>query len=130
MARRSTATLPKVDGDRRAALAALRKTIQSIVPCAEQCIRYGLPAFRADGEIVAGFRATAKGCSYPFSGATLRTLAADLRGYKQTKSALHFRPDHPLAASLVRKLIKTRIAETGSPGSTRSSKRRECEQER
>jgi uncharacterized protein YdhG (YjbR/CyaY superfamily) len=99
--------------DRRTALGSLRKTIRSIVPGAEECISYRLPAFRVNGAIVAGFNATAKGCSYyPFSGTTLLTLAAELRGYDQTKSALHFRPDEPLPASLVRKLIEARIAET------------------
>jgi uncharacterized protein YdhG (YjbR/CyaY superfamily) len=105
--------LAKVTGDRRAALDGLRKMIRSVIPRAEECISYGLPAFRVDGAIVAGFSATAKGCSYyPFSGTTLRTLAADLRGYDRTKSALHFRADQPLPATLVRKLLKTRMAET------------------
>jgi uncharacterized protein YdhG (YjbR/CyaY superfamily) len=104
--------LAAVSGERRAALDRLRTTIRSIVPRAEECISYGMPAFRVDGAIVAGFRATAKGCSYyPFSGTTLRTLADDLRGYDKTKSALHFGPDEPLPAALVRKLIRARIAE-------------------
>jgi uncharacterized protein YdhG (YjbR/CyaY superfamily) len=106
--------LATVSGDRRAALEDLRKTIRSIVPRAEECISYGMPAYRVDGAIVAGFRATAKGCSYyPFSGTTLRTLAGALGGYDKTKGALHFRPDEPLPAPLVRKLLETRIAETG-----------------
>ena len=106
--------LATVGGDKRDALDKLRKTIRTIVPRAEECISYGMPAFRLDGSVVAGFRATAKGCSYyPFSGSTLRTLAADLQGYDKTKGALHFRPDEPLPAPLVRKLIKTRIAEAG-----------------
>jgi uncharacterized protein YdhG (YjbR/CyaY superfamily) len=105
--------LAAVTGDQRTALDGLRKTIRSIVPGADECISYGMPAFRLDGVIVAGFSATAKGCSYfPFSGSTLRTLAADLQGYDMTKSALHFRPDEPLPAGLVRKLIKTRVAES------------------
>jgi hypothetical protein len=38
-----------------------------------------MPAFRVDGQVVAGFRATSTGCSYyPFSGRTLATLAAHL----------------------------------------------------
>jgi uncharacterized protein YdhG (YjbR/CyaY superfamily) len=104
--------LAKVSGDKRTALDKLRKTIRSIVPKAEECISYGMPAFRVDGTVVAGFQATAKGCSYyPFSGTTLRTLTGDLRGYDKTKSALHFSPDQPLPATLVRKLLKARIAE-------------------
>ena len=105
--------LSTVVGDRRTALDALRKTIRSILPRATECISYRIPAFRLDGVVVAGFCATAKGCSYfPFSGSTLKTLAADLRAYEKTKASLHFHPDEPLPTSLVRKLIKTRIAET------------------
>jgi uncharacterized protein YdhG (YjbR/CyaY superfamily) len=105
--------LAEQSDDRRAALEKLRKTIRRIVPRAEECISYGLPAFRLDGVVIAGFKATAKGCSYyPFSGRTLQTLAGELRDYGQTKGALHFRPDEPLPAALVRKLIETRIAET------------------
>ena len=106
------AYLALVKGEKRVALDKLRKTIRAVVPKAEECISYGMPAFRVDGAIVAGFRATAKGCSYyPFSGTTFRTLAGDLRGYDKTKSAIHFGPDEPLPAALVRKLIRARIAE-------------------
>jgi len=106
------AYLATLSGDRRAALAKLRKTIRTIIPRAEECISYGIPAFRLDGVVVAGFCATAKGCSYfPFSGSTLRTLVDELGDYEQTKSSLHFSPDVPLPAGLVRKLIKARVAE-------------------
>ena len=104
--------LATITGDKRAALDELRKTIRAIVPRAEECISYGMPAFRLDGRVIAGFQATAKGCSYyPFSGTTLQTLAGDIQSYGKTKSALHFRPDEPLPMTLVRKLIQARIAE-------------------
>jgi hypothetical protein len=68
--------------------------------------------------VVAGFCATAKGCSYfPFSGSTLGALAHELQAYGQTKSSLHFRPDTALPETLVRKLIKARIAEKKSGAS-------------
>jgi uncharacterized protein YdhG (YjbR/CyaY superfamily) len=106
------AYLSRVKDDRRAALEALRRTIRGIVPGAEECISYGIPAFRLDGRIVAGFSATATGGSYyPFSGATLGTLASDLESWEGTKSAVHFSPDRPLPKALVRKLIRARIAE-------------------
>lgn len=104
--------LARVKGEQRKALDDLRERIRTIVPKAEECISYNFPAFRLDGKIVAGFAATGKGCSYyPFSGATLRTLADDLEDYEKTSGALHFTPDRPLPATLVRKLIKARIAE-------------------
>jgi len=97
--------LAKVSGEKRAALDQLRKLLRALLPQAEECISYGLPAFRLDGEVVAGFAATAKGCSYyPFSGSTLATLAAELDGYAITAGSLHFAPQQPLPRALVRKL--------------------------
>jgi len=111
------AYLAKVSADKRALLESLRQTIRSIVPDAEECISYAMPAFRVKGGVIAGFLATSKGCSYfPFSGSTLATLASDLRDYGQTKSALHFDAKRPLAKALVRKLIKGRLAEVGGTG--------------
>ena len=105
--------LATVPLDRRRALAALRATIHGVLPEAEECISYSMPAFRHDGHVVAGFLATAKGCSYfPFSGTTLAMLATELRAYSQTKSALHFEPERPLSKALVTKLLKARIAES------------------
>jgi uncharacterized protein YdhG (YjbR/CyaY superfamily) len=108
---------------RRAPLQMLRQSIHSIVPEVEECISYGMPAFRYRGRIIAGFQATSKGCSYyPFSGTTLKTLADDIEGYSRTKSALHFGPK-PLPASLVRKLLKERIDE-GKRDATAVTRRR------
>ena len=112
--------LAGVTGGQRAALDDLRRTIRSAVPEAEECISYGIAAFRLDGHVVAGFAPTKKGCSYfPFSGSTLGTLAKELSGYKQTKSSLHFDPREGLPASLVRKLLRARIAETRQPTARR-----------
>jgi len=108
-----SAYLATVKGEKRAALQKLRKTIRGIIPGATECISYGMPAFRYEGKVVAGFIATKKGCSYfPYSGRTLATLAVEVQDYSQTKGALHFDPKKGLPATLVRKLIKARIAES------------------
>lgn len=105
--------LARVSDENRAALERLRSMIHAIIPRVEECISYRIPAFRLDGVVVAGFAAHASGCSYyPFSGTTLATLAGDVEAYGRTKSALHFDAGHPLPETLVRKLIRTRIAET------------------
>jgi len=114
--------LAGVDASQRAVLEKLRTTIHAIVPGAEECISYSMPAFRVDGRVVAGFQATSKGCSYyPFSGSTLATLEAELTGYGQTKSALHFDSKHPLPKTLVRKLLAARLAENQRAGKTRAT---------
>lgn len=104
--------LASVSGERREALERLRRTIRAALPAAEECMSYGLPAFRIDGDVVAGFAATKKGCSYyPFSSATLQTLAREVAAYETSKGALQFDAKEPLPASLVRRLIRVRRAE-------------------
>ena len=115
MAKQSTIDgyLKGLPAARRKALQILRANIRAIIPNAEECISYRMPAYRINGVVVAGYLATKDGCSYyPFSGSTLRALASELAGYSQTKGALHFSSEKPLPVVLLRKLIKTRIAET------------------
>jgi len=86
--------------------------IRAALPSAEECLSYGIPAFRLEGRVIAGFAATAAGGSYyPFSGLTLGTLAADLAGWSRTRSALHFTKTRPLPEVLVRKLLAARRSE-------------------
>jgi uncharacterized protein YdhG (YjbR/CyaY superfamily) len=111
------AYLATLSREQRATLEKLRATLRKLLPKAEECISYGLPAFRLDGAVVAGFCARAKGYSYfPFSGSTLGELADVLEGRDRTKSALHFSAEDPLPAALVRKLVATRVAEVKSRG--------------
>lgn len=108
--------LARITPAQRDALQKLRRQILSLVPGAEECISYSMPAFREPGgRVVAGFLATNKGCSYfPFSGTTLDSMAADLEGYSRTKSGLHFDPARGLPQVLLRKLLATRRAELAS----------------
>jgi uncharacterized protein YdhG (YjbR/CyaY superfamily) len=99
-----------VEEPARAALEALRGTILEIVPDAQQCISYRIPAFRVHGKVIAGFAAFKEHLSYlPFSGSVLGQLADELVAYSMTKSALHFTPERPLPEALVRKLITVRL---------------------
>ena len=83
--------LRRIEEPKRSTLEALRRTILEIVPDAEQVISYRVPAFRIDGQTVAGFAAFRDHLSYlPFSGSVLLDLAGELQGYTMTKSALHF----------------------------------------
>jgi len=104
--------LAGVSEDQRAALEKLRKTVRSIVPKAEECISYGMPAFRLDGKPLVYFAAAKNHCAfYPGSGSTVPDHRDELKAYETTKGSIHFQPDKPLPAALVRKLVKARIAE-------------------
>jgi uncharacterized protein YdhG (YjbR/CyaY superfamily) len=101
----------------RSTLQALRETILEIVPEAQEVISYGLSAFRARGETIAGFAAFKHHLSYlPFSGSVLGQLTDELDGYAMTKSSLHFPAERPLPRELVAKLIQTRLADVDAGG--------------
>jgi uncharacterized protein YdhG (YjbR/CyaY superfamily) len=103
--------LARLNGDQRAALQKLRKTIRAAAPKAEECISYQIAAFRLNGMLV-GFGATPKHCAfYLMSASTVAAFANELKDYDTSKGTIRFHPGHPLPAGLVRKLVKARIAE-------------------
>jgi len=96
----------------RSTLQDLRQTIVSIIPEAEEVISYGMPAFRIQERVVAGFAAYKKHLSYfPHSGSVLPALKKDIKRYTWSKGTLRFAPDTPLPRSLVEKLIAVRLDE-------------------
>jgi uncharacterized protein YdhG (YjbR/CyaY superfamily) len=104
--------LASVRDDQRAALQKLRKAIKAAAPQAEECISYSLPAFRLRGKLLVAMGARAQHCAfYPMSANTVKAHRAELAGYDTSKGTIRFPPDHPLPATLVRKLVKARIAE-------------------
>lgn len=106
------AYLARVPPETRALLEDLQAKILRVVPAAEPCISYGMPAFKIGKKVVAGFAATKTGGSfYPHSGTTLATVGDALRGRSTTKSAVHFTAEKPLSAALVAKLVRARRAE-------------------
>jgi uncharacterized protein YdhG (YjbR/CyaY superfamily) len=106
--------LAGVDEPKRSTLEQLRRNIHDVLPDAEECISYGMPAFKVQGNTVAGFAAFKNHLSYlPHSDSILPRLAKDLAGYEGTKGSLHFPIDQPLPAALVNKLGKARLCELG-----------------
>jgi uncharacterized protein YdhG (YjbR/CyaY superfamily) len=105
--------LKALEEPKRSTLTQLRDTIIAIVPDAEQCISYGMPAFKLRGKTIAGFAAFKNHLSYlPHSGSVIPRLAGETEGYSGTKGSLHFPIDSPLPKRLVEKLLAERMAET------------------
>ena len=110
--------LATLDEPKRSTLSALRDTIVSVIPDAEERISYGMPAFRVQGKVIAGFAAFKNHLSYvPHSGSVLPELATELAGYAQTTGSLHFPIDAPLPRNLVEKLIAVRMRQAFNAGS-------------
>jgi uncharacterized protein YdhG (YjbR/CyaY superfamily) len=95
---------------KRSTLEALRRSILAVVPDAEKCISYGVPAFRVGGAVVAGFAAFKNHLAYlPHSGEVLSGLGDRLSGYECTTGSLHFPIDEPLPDDLVHSLVDAKI---------------------
>ena len=108
------AYLVGLEEPKRSTLAALRRSIRAVVPHAEECISYGMPAFRVDGKVVAGFAAFKNHLAYlPHSGQVLADLGERLEGYECTSGSLHFSIDEPLPDDLVRELVHAKLAVLG-----------------
>jgi uncharacterized protein YdhG (YjbR/CyaY superfamily) len=106
------AYLATVPADARNALQKLRRAIKAAAPDAVEAISYGLPAFKLDGRVLVCYRAAKDHCSFhPMSGNVIRAHAAELRAYGTSKGTIRFGPDKSLPPSLVRTVIRARIAE-------------------
>ena len=98
--------------DQRTALEGIRQTIRAAVPKAEECISYGVPAFRVDGKVLVGFGAASRHCTFfPMSGTITAAHQEELSGYETSKGAIRFPAERPLPAALVRKIVRWRLAE-------------------
>jgi uncharacterized protein YdhG (YjbR/CyaY superfamily) len=104
--------LDSLEEPKRSTLSQLRDTIVAIVPDAEQCISYGMPAFKVRGKTIAGFAAFKNHLSYlPHSGSVIAKLSKETEGYTFTGGSLHFAIDKPLPKTLVKKLLAVRMDE-------------------
>ena len=103
------AYLAELDATKRATLQTVRERIRAALPDAEECISYGMPAFRVEGKVLAGFGAFVRHLSYfPHSGKVLPVLADRLTEYDWATGTLRFPLDAPLPAELITELIRVR----------------------
>lgn len=98
----------------RSALQKLREQIRAAAPEAEEYIGYGVPAFRQNGALVSYGAAKSHLSFYVQSPKVIEAFAADLTAFKTSKGAVAFTPDKPIPATLVKKLVKARLAENAT----------------
>ena len=103
--------LAALSNEKRAALEKLRRAIKSAAPKAVECISYQIPAFRLGGRLLVAFGAWANHCALYPGAHPVEAYKDELKAYDTSKGGIRFQADSPLPATLVRKLVKTRIAE-------------------
>lgn len=104
--------LARVPEPARTTLNKVRAAIRAVVPVeATETISYGIPMFKYKGLLV-GFAAFSNHCSlFPTSMAVMRTFKDELKNFQTSKGTIRFPLDKPLPATLVKKMVKARLAE-------------------
>lgn len=98
--------------DSRRLLKQVRETIRAAAPDAVEHFSYGIPGFRLDGKPLLWYAAFKDHMSlYPMTAAIKRVHADELERYEMSKGTIRFPLSKPPSSALVKRLVKTRIAE-------------------
>jgi len=110
-ARRVDEYLAGISEPARTALKRVRAIIRSVAPPdATEGIRYGIPMFKYQG-MLASFAAFSEHCSvFPGAGPTVK-FKNELKNFETAKGTIRFVPEKPIPATLLKKMMKARIAE-------------------
>lgn len=104
--------LDRLPHESRVALENLRQTIKAAAPEATEVISYQMPAFKDRGRLLVSYAAFKDHCSlFPMSMKVVETYAEELKPYLSGRGTIRFRPDDPLPATLVQKIVSARIEE-------------------
>ena len=96
----------------RANFEALRSAIRNAVPNdAIEVISYGIPAFKR-GKVLVWFAAFSKHCSLFPTAAVLAGFRDELKGFVVSKGTVQFPLEKPVPVTLIKKLVKARVAQT------------------
>jgi uncharacterized protein YdhG (YjbR/CyaY superfamily) len=90
----------------------IRAVIRSVVPKeTTEVISYGIPMFKYRGMLV-GYAAFKDHCSlFPTGSGVIERFAKELKAYSTNKGTIRFPADKPLPDSLIKKIVKARVAE-------------------
>ncbi len=107
----------------------VRATVGKSVPDAEECISYGIPAFRFNRRILLYFAGWTEHYSiYPASDAMVAAFEGTLDEYRVSKGTLRFPLEKPVPVRLIGRIAKFRALElgerrkTGTPAPKKASK--------
>ena len=118
--RRSIKTRPKTideyltlaKPEQRVVLEKLRTTIHAAAPGVVEYIGYGLAGFKFNKRPLVYFGAWENHCAlYAASPAVQKKFQEELKGFEVSKGTIRFTPEKPLPMTLVKALVKARIAE-------------------
>jgi uncharacterized protein YdhG (YjbR/CyaY superfamily) len=106
------AYLSGLRGEERAAIEKLYDAISRAAPEAEEAIVYGMPGFKLHGKSFVGYMAFKDHYSFfPMSPSAIDAHRTELGEHVTGKGTISFDYGERLPATLVKKVVKTRITE-------------------
>jgi uncharacterized protein YdhG (YjbR/CyaY superfamily) len=106
--------------DQRAAVQKLRETIAAVAPDAEEGITYSMPGFLLGGKGFVAYAAFNDHYSFfPMSARAIDAHRDELGSRVTGKGTIAFEYGRPLPTALVRKVVRTRLAEAETRRSSR-----------
>jgi uncharacterized protein YdhG (YjbR/CyaY superfamily) len=100
----------------------VRMTIREAAPDAEETIKYRLPTFTLEGNLV-HFGAFKKHIGFYPAPTGLEQFKNELSGYEGSKGAVRFPLDKPIPFDLISKITKFRVKENLERAKARTKKR-------
>jgi len=95
----------------RIALNKLRRSIRAAAPGATEVLSYGIPSFKL-GRMLVSYGAFRDHYSFfPLSSRLLDRYKRETARFRTSKGTLRFSFDEPIPVSLVKKIVKARVAE-------------------
>ncbi|MBU3662255.1 MAG: hypothetical protein FGM41_03540 [Bacteroidetes bacterium] len=94
----------------REKLEQLRLTIKAAAPKAEETVSYNMPAFKLHKNLVY-YAAHANHIGFYPTNSPMEVFKEALIKYKHSKGAIQFPLDKPLPITLIKKIVKFRVAE-------------------
>lgn len=114
----------RLSPDKRAALDRFRKALKALLPKAEECISYGIPAFRHPDGVVVYYAAMKAHLSFFPTSYPIEACAADLKAFATSRGTIRFPVEKPFPAALLKKLVGVRLAQMGEVAMAKMAKKK------
>ncbi|MFO0905972.1 MAG: DUF1801 domain-containing protein [Pirellulales bacterium] len=105
----------------RTILKKVRKLIRETAPEAEEAIKYRIPTFVLNGNLV-HFAAFADHLGFYPTPSGIKAFEAELSDYTYAKGSVQFPLDHPIPYDLIRRITAFRAAENRAKSKSRKKK--------
>ena len=94
-------------------LNSIRSLIRSVAPEAQECINYGIPTFKLNGNLV-HFAAYKSHIGFYPGASGIAAFANELSAFKTSKGTVQFSNDNPLPLDHIRRIVEFRIKENAA----------------